>query len=109
MENWKFRIKERGMFRCGTPLALYSNRHGMVCGESPLPIKHMHRQGGGRAEFGKNILERKTPQSSGGGPESWPCAKKDSKRFGCRLKLKIERRLQNNSLAGSELKLIVNL
>ena len=69
MENWSFRRKEHVMPCCGTPLALFCNRHGMLWSESPLPNKRMHRQGGGRAEFAQNVLRRETPQSSGGGPK----------------------------------------
>lgn len=59
MKNRKFERKEPLITCCGTHLALYSNRHGMLREKSPWPNKRMHRQGGGRGEFEKNSGKEK--------------------------------------------------
>jgi len=43
---------------------------GWLRGKSPWPNKRRHRKGGGLGEFERYFLRGKTPQSSGGGPES---------------------------------------
>jgi len=59
MKNGKFGINEPLIACCGTHLALYLNRHGMLRGKSPLLNKRMHRKGGGWGEFEKYSGEEK--------------------------------------------------
>lgn len=59
MENRNLERKERVDVCCGTHLAGYYGRHGILHEKSPLPNKRMHRKGGGRGEFGKYSGEEK--------------------------------------------------
>jgi hypothetical protein len=67
MKNRESGRKKAVIVCCGTPLALYRDRHGMLHGKSPWPKKRMHRKGGGRGEF-ENILERKNSSIIGWRP-----------------------------------------